>query len=160
MGREEEERATTSDGSIVPLPWEPKIIAFLCNWCSYVGADLAGTRRIEYPASMRIVRVPCSGRIDPVFVIRSFQRGADGVLVSGCHPGECHYNEGNYYARRRMAMFRKLLAFVGIDPRRLQMSWVSANEGQKWAKVVTEVTQEIQALGPLQPQERTRATHH
>ena len=160
MGREEEERATTSDGSIVSLPWEPKIIAFLCNWCSYVGADLAGTRRIEYPASMRIIRVPCSGRIDPVFVIRSFQRGADGVLVSGCHPGECHYQKGNYYARRRMAMFRKLLEFVGIDPRRLQMSWVSANEGKKWAKVVSEVTEEIRALGPLQPRERTLEQNH
>jgi F420-non-reducing hydrogenase iron-sulfur subunit len=132
-----------------PMSWEPKIVAFLCNWCSYVGADLAGTSRTQYPANVRIVRVPCSGRVDPVFVIRSFQRGADGVLVSGCHPGDCHYTKGNFYARRRIMMFRELLEFVGIDPRRLQMSWVSASEGKKWAQVVTQVTEEIKALGPL-----------
>jgi len=132
-----------------PTPWEPKIVAFLCNWCSYVGADLAGTSRTQYPASVRIIRVPCSGRIDPVFIIRSFQRGADGVLVSGCHPGDCHYNKGNFYARRRLMMFRQLLEFVGIDPRRLQMSWVSASEGHKWAQVVTQVTEEIRVLGAL-----------
>ena len=140
--------------------WEPKIVAFLCNWCSYVGADLAGTSRIQYPASVRIVRVPCSGRIDPVFIIRSFQRGADGILVSGCHPGDCHYNKGNYYARRRMLMFRKLIEFAGIDPRRLQMSWVSASEGHKWAQVVTSVTEEIKALGPLRVQETADAQHN
>jgi coenzyme F420-reducing hydrogenase delta subunit len=131
--------------------WEPRIVAFLCNWCSYVGADLAGTSRLEYPATVRIVRLPCTGRIDPVFILRALQRGADGVLVSGCHPGDCHYNKGNYYAQRRMMMFRKLLEFAGIDPRRLQMSWVSASEGHKWAQVVTDVTTEIQALGPLNP---------
>jgi coenzyme F420-reducing hydrogenase delta subunit len=114
-----------------------------------VGADLAGTSRTQYPASVRIIRVPCSGRIDPVFIIRSFQRGADGVLVSGCHPGDCHYNKGNFYARRRLMMFRQLLEFVGIDPRRLQMSWVSASEGHKWAQVVTQVTEEIRVLGAL-----------
>jgi F420-non-reducing hydrogenase iron-sulfur subunit len=140
--------------------WEPKIVAFLCNWCSYVGADLAGTSRIEYPASVRIIRVPCSGRIDPVFIIRSFQRGIDGVLVSGCHPGDCHYNRGNFFARRRMMMFRKLIEFVGIDPRRMQMSWVSASEGHKWADVVTQVTEEIKALGPIRPQELDSARHH
>lgn len=129
--------------------WEPRIFAFLCNWCSYVGADLAGTSRLVYPATVRIIRLPCTGRIDPVFILRSFQRGADGVLVSGCHPGDCHYSKGNYYARRRMLMFRKLLEFAGIDPRRMQMSWVSASEGHKWAQVVTDVTQEIAALGPL-----------
>ena len=133
--------------------WEPRIIAFLCNWCSYVGADLAGTSRLEYPATVRIIRLPCTGRIDPVFILRSLQRGADGVLVSGCHPGDCHYSKGNYYAQRRMMMFRKLIEFAGIDPRRLQMSWVSASEGHKWAQVVTEVTRELQALGPLHPQE-------
>ena len=129
--------------------WEPRIVAFLCNWCSYVGADLAGTTRITYPASVRIIRVPCSGRIDPVFIVRSFQRGADGVLLSGCHPGDCHYTKGNYYARRRMLMLRSLLELTGIDPQRLQMSWVSASEGHKWAHVVTDVTEQIARLGPL-----------
>jgi coenzyme F420-reducing hydrogenase delta subunit len=132
-----------------PSSWEPRIFAFLCNWCSYVGADLAGTSRLVYPATVRIIRLPCTGRVDPVFILRSFQRGADGVLVSGCHPGDCHYSKGNFYARRRMRMFRRLLEFVGIDPRRMQMSWVSASEGQKWAQVVTDVTNEITALGPL-----------
>jgi len=98
---------------------------------------------------VRIIRLPCTGRVDPVFILRSFQRGADGVLVSGCHPGDCHYSKGNFYARRRMLMFRRLLEFVGIDPRRMQMSWVSASEGLKWAQVVTDVTNDIKALGPL-----------
>ena len=129
--------------------WEPSVVAFLCNWCSYAAADLAGTNRIEYPANVRVIRVPCAGQVDPVFILRSFQRGADGVLVSGCHPGDCHYGRGSYYAGRRMTMFRKLVEFVGIDPRRLQMSWVSASEGTKWAQVVTEVTREIEKLGPL-----------
>lgn len=131
-------------------PWEPKIIAFLCNWCSYVGADLAGTSRTIYPESVRIIRVPCSGHVDPVFIVRTFQRGADGVLVSGCHPGDCHYTKGNYYARRRMLMLRKLLEFTGINPQRVQMSWISASEGQKWAQVVRKATEEIRRLGPLE----------
>jgi coenzyme F420-reducing hydrogenase delta subunit len=129
--------------------WEPKIVAFLCNWCSYVGADLAGTSRITYSPNIRVIRVPCSGRVDPIFILRSLQRGADGVLVSGCHPGDCHYTNGNYYARRRMMMLRKLLEFMGIDPRRVQMSWVSASEGRKWAQVVNEATEEIRRLGPF-----------
>ena len=128
--------------------WEPRIIALVCNWCSYVGADLAGTSRTVYPASVRIIRVPCSGRIDPVFVVRAFQRGADGVLVSGCHPGDCHYNKGNYYARRRMMMLTKLLEFSGLDPRRIQMSWVSASEGGKWAQIISDMTEQIRQLGP------------
>jgi len=146
------ERTRTDQGTAQETPWQPRIVAFLCNWCSYVGADLAGTSRIEYPATVRIIRVPCSGRIDPVFILRSFQSGADGVLISGCHPGDCHYGQGNFYARRRMTMFRELLEFTGIDPRRIQMSWVSASEGSKWAQVVTEVTDEIRALGPLHNQ--------
>lgn len=129
--------------------WQPKIVAFLCSWCSYVGADLAGTSRITYPENVRLIRVPCSGRIDPVFVLRSLQEGADGVLISGCHPGDCHYNEGNYYARRRMLMLRKLLEFVGIESERVQVSWVSASEGGKWAEVVTAVTAGINRLGPI-----------
>jgi F420-non-reducing hydrogenase iron-sulfur subunit len=125
----------------------PKIVAFLCRWCSYAGADLAGSSRIKYPADIRIIRVPCSCRVDPNLVIRCLQQGVDGVLVSGCHPGDCHYTSGNYNARRRMLMLKELLAFVGVDPRRVQMSWVSASEGSKWAQVVADVTQDIVQLG-------------
>jgi F420-non-reducing hydrogenase iron-sulfur subunit len=137
-----------------PGAWEPKIVAFLCNWCSYAGADLAGGSRLKYPANVRIIRVPCSARMDPKLVLKALEKGADGVLVSGCHPGDCHYTEGNYHARRRMTMFRKLVEFIGVDPERVQMSWVSASEGPKWAQVVTEVTEGIRALGPLQATER------
>lgn len=128
--------------------WEPKIIAFLCNWCSYAGADLAGTSRIQYPLSIRIIRVPCSGRIDPLFILASLQKGADGVLVSGCHPGECHYLSGNYSARRKFALLKGLLEYMGLEEGRVQFSWVSASEGVRFAKVVEEVTARIRALGP------------
>jgi F420-non-reducing hydrogenase iron-sulfur subunit len=130
--------------------WEPKIIGFLCNWCSYAGADLAGTSRIEYPSNVRIIRVPCSGRINPLFVLKCLTDGADGVLISGCHIGDCHYSEGNYYARRRFAVLKKLLEYLGIDSRRFQMSWVSASEGDKWAKVVRELVEDIKSAGPNQ----------
>ena len=141
--------------------WEPKIIAFLCNWCSYAGADLAGGNRIKYPANVRIIRVPCSARIDPKLVLKSIEKeGVDGVIVSGCHPGDCHYTEGNYYTRRRMLMFRRLMEFIGVDSRRIQMSWVSASEGPKWAEVVSQVTDEIRALGPLHPWETANARDH
>lgn len=129
--------------------WQPKIVAFLCNWCSYAGADLAGMSRFAYPAAIRIVRLPCSGRVDPMFVLKSFQRGADMVLVSGCHPGDCHYTSGNYHARRKLQAFRELLDFLGIDKRRFKMSWVSAAEGAKWASVVKEITREATELGPF-----------
>lgn len=131
--------------------FEPKIVAFLCKWCSYAGADLAGTSRIKYPPNVRIIRLPCSARIDPKLVLKCLERGVDGVLVSGCHPGDCHYTSGNYHARRRMLMLRKLLEFMGVDPRRVQMSWVSASEGHKWAQVVAEVTKDIKGLGPFRP---------
>jgi F420-non-reducing hydrogenase iron-sulfur subunit len=131
--------------------FEPKIVAFLCRWCSYAGADLAGTSRIKYPPNVRIIRLPCSARIDPKLVLKCLERGVDGVLVSGCHPGDCHYTSGNYHARRRMLMLRKLLEFMGVDPRRVQMSWVSASEGHKWAQVVAEVTKEIKGLGSFRP---------
>jgi F420-non-reducing hydrogenase iron-sulfur subunit len=130
-------------------PWEPKIVAFLCNWCSYAGADLAGTSRIQYPSNVRIIRVPCSGRIDPLFILASLQKGTDGVLVSGCHPGECHYLTGNYSARRKFSLLKGLLEHVGLDEGRVQFSWVSASEGVRFAKVVREVTTRITALGPL-----------
>lgn len=128
--------------------WKPKIVGFLCNWCSYAGADLAGGSRLKYPANLRIIRVTCSGRMNPLFVLKCLEKGADGVLLSGCHPGDCHYTKGNYYARRRFAVFKKLLEFVGIDPRRFQVSWVSASEDKKWAEVVSKVTEEVKSAGP------------
>ena len=127
--------------------WEPKIVAFLCNWCSYAGADLAGTSRIQYPSNIRVVRVPCSGRIDPLFILASLQKGADGVLVSGCHPGECHYLTGNYSARRKFAVLKSLLEYMGLEEGRVQFSWVSASEGARFAKVVEQVTARIKVLG-------------
>jgi coenzyme F420-reducing hydrogenase delta subunit len=129
--------------------FEPKIVAFVCTWCTYAGADLAGTSRMHYPANVRVVKFPCTGRIDPVFILRAFQKGADGVLVSGCHPGDCHYMAGNFHARRRFAAFRALLDMIGVDLNRLQFSWVSAAEGGKWVQVVTELTERIRAMGPL-----------
>ena len=120
---------------------EPKIIAFLCNWCSYAGADLAGTGRLQYPANIRIIRVPCSGRINPIYVIKALMDGADSVLVSGCHPGDCHYLTGNFYARRRFNVLKRLLSIAGIDPRRVHFTWVSASEGGRFAQVIQEVTE-------------------
>jgi F420-non-reducing hydrogenase iron-sulfur subunit len=128
--------------------WEPTIVAFLCNWCSYAGADLAGISRIQYPPNVRVVRVPCSGRVNPLYIIKSLQHGADGVLVSGCHPGDCHYISGNYYARRRFTLLKDLLEAVGIEPGRVNFSWVSAAEGEKFSQVVTGVVNTVKALGP------------
>jgi coenzyme F420-reducing hydrogenase delta subunit len=128
--------------------WEPKLLGFCCRWCSYAGADLAGTSRKKYPANIRIIRVPCSGRVDPLFVIKALRLGFDGVLVSGCHPGDCHYQTGNYYARRRMAATKKFLEYMGIEPQRVQASWVSASEGEKFAEIVSEVTEGIREVGP------------
>jgi len=128
--------------------WEPKIVAFLCNWCSYAGADLAGVSRIQYPPNIRIIRVPCSGRINPLFIIKALQYGADGVLVSGCHPGDCHYISGNLVARRKFTLLKKFLDYMGIESERVNFSWVSAAEGEKFSRVVTEVVKEVKALGP------------
>jgi F420-non-reducing hydrogenase iron-sulfur subunit len=128
--------------------FEPKIVAFLCNWCSYAGADLAGISRIQYPPSIRVIRVPCSGRVDPFFILKALQSGADGVLISGCHPGDCHYLTGNYVARRRFAVLNDLLEFAGIDSGRVSFSWVSAAEGERFAEVVREVTERVRLLGP------------
>lgn len=130
--------------------FEPRIVAFVCNWCTYAGADLAGTSRLKYASNVRVVRVPCSGRVDPLLIVKAFERGADAVLVSGCHPGDCHYAEGNYYARRRFQVFRDLLLFVGIEPERVQFSWVSAAEGAKWADLINRLTAEVRALGPFE----------
>jgi F420-non-reducing hydrogenase iron-sulfur subunit len=128
--------------------WQPKILAILCNWCSYAGADLAGVSRIQYPPTIRVVRVPCSGRVDPLFIMKSLQTGFDGVLVSGCHPGDCHYLSGNYVARRRFAVLKPLLEFMGIEPDRVQFSWISAGEGERFAQVMTKVTNDVKKLGP------------
>jgi coenzyme F420-reducing hydrogenase delta subunit len=129
--------------------FEPRIVAFLCNWCSYAGADLAGTSRIQYPPNIRVIRVMCSGRVNPLFVAKCFAEGADGVLVSGCHIGDCHYMEGNYLARRRFIMMNFLLEYLGLESDRFQMSWVSASEGGKFAEVVSKVVDSVRALGPL-----------
>jgi len=128
--------------------WEPTIVGFLCNWCAYQGADLAGTSRMAYTPNVRIVRVMCTGRIDPTFVLKAFQSGADGVIVAGCHPGDCHYNEGNYKAMRRAALLRRLLSQIGIDGERFRLEWVSAGEGARWAQIADEMSAAIKAKGP------------
>ena len=128
--------------------WEPKILAFLCNWCSYAGADLAGTSRIQYPPNIRVIRVPCSGRVNPLFIVKALQAGMDGVLVSGCHPGDCHYLTGNYVGRRKSATLKEFIEYLGIEQGRVQFSWVSAAEGVKFSQVVDEVTNDIRKLGP------------
>jgi len=130
--------------------FQPNIVAFLCNWCSYAGADLAGTSRMQYPPNVKIIRVMCSGRVNPMFVVNALQEGADGVLIGGCHPGDCHYIQGNYFTRRRMAVLKKLLEYIGFDERRVRMTWVSAAEGKKFAEVISEVTEDIKKLGPVQ----------
>ncbi len=130
------------------IEYQPRIIGFLCSWCSYAGADMAGTARIAYPPNLRIIRVPCSGRVDPLFVVKCFQQGADGVLVAGCHPGDCHYVEGNYHTRRRFALLRPFLDFLGIERERFRVEWVSASEGRRFSQVVSSFTQELLSLGP------------
>ena len=132
-----------------PKEWEPRIIGFLCNWCTYAGADLAGSSRLKYPPNMRVVRVPCSGRINPQFILKAFERGFDGVLVSGCHPGDCHYAKGNYYTRRRLMLLKRFLEHVGIEPERFHFDWISAAEGQKFAEVVEKFTDEVRKVGPF-----------
>jgi F420-non-reducing hydrogenase iron-sulfur subunit len=128
--------------------FEPNILGFLCNWCSYAGADLAGTSRIKYPANLKSIRVMCSGRVDPAFVLEALRKGVDGVLIAGCHPGDCHYQSGNYKTNRRIKLLKKLLEELGIDPQRVRFEYVSASEGQKFATIVTEFVAEIKKLGP------------
>ena len=131
--------------------FEPKIIGFLCNWCSYAGADLAGVSRIQYPPNIRIIRVMCSGRIDPAFVLEAFKDGADGVLVAGCHlPSDCHYISGNAKANRRINLLKRVLKDYGIEPERLRLEWVSASEGDRWAAVVRSMVDDLKKLGPSQ----------
>lgn len=129
--------------------FEPKIIGFLCNWCAYAGADLAGVSRIQYPPNIRIIRVMCSGRIDPAFILEALKDGADGVLVAGCHlPSDCHYISGNFKALRRIKLLRKVLEQFGIEPERVRLEWISASEGDKFASVVQNMVGEIKKLGP------------
>jgi F420-non-reducing hydrogenase iron-sulfur subunit len=130
-----------------PLTWSPKIVAFVCNWCTYTGADLAGTSRLKMDPNVRVIRLTCSSRVNPLFIIKAFERGADGVIVSGCHTGDCHYSTGNYHARRRFAILHDLLNFMGVEEDRVTFSWVSASEGNKWQEVVNETTERIKALG-------------
>jgi F420-non-reducing hydrogenase iron-sulfur subunit len=128
--------------------FEPKIVAFLCKWCSSAGSDLAGVSRMKYPANVVPVTVMCSGSVSPNYIFSAFKNGADGVLISGCHPGDCHYIKGNYYARRRIALVKELLEFVGMEPQRFQMSWISAAEGTKYTEVIKDFVNELVPLGP------------
>ena len=132
----------------VAKEFEPRIVAFLCNWCSYAGADLAGVSRLQMPPTFRVIRVMCSSRVDPMFVVKAFLGGADGVIIAGCLPGDCHYLKGNYYARRRFAVLNKTFETLGLEPERLRLSWVSASDGPRYAEVVKEFTEEIRKLGP------------
>ncbi|MBN2199242.1 MAG: hydrogenase iron-sulfur subunit [Candidatus Aminicenantes bacterium] len=130
-------------------PFEPNLVGFLCTWCSYTGADFAGTARMTYAPNVKIIRVMCSGRVDPQFVLKAFREGADGVLISGCHPGDCHYKEGNYRTLRRYRLLIRVLEQMGIEPARLRLEWVSAAEGARFQRVCNEFTEQIRALGPL-----------
>jgi F420-non-reducing hydrogenase iron-sulfur subunit len=132
------------------MTFEPRLVGFLCNWCSYTGADLAGTSRLDYLPNCRVIRVMCSGRVDPTFIVKAFAMGADGVLVSGCHPGDCHYLEGNYKTMRRIPLLKMMLEQFGIEPERLRLTFVSASEGELWATVVDEFTETVRSLGPLE----------
>lgn len=136
------------DTKEVKTEFEPKILAFCCNWCAYAGADLAGVSRFQMPTDVRVIRVMCSGRVPPELIIRALANGLDGVMVLGCHPGECHYSEGNYLTRRRAHVLKRLLEYIGIEPERFQLRWVSAAEGAKFSAVVKETTDKIKALGP------------
>jgi len=137
------------------MAYEPRIVAFLCNWCTYTGADLAGVSRLKSPANIRVIRVMCSGRVDPTFILKAFELGADGVLIGGCHPGDCHYSEGNYKTLRRVHMLKPLLQTFGIDTQRVRLAWISASEGDVFQAVTTEFTEKIRSLGPLNWKQRT-----
>lgn len=150
MSQKEATLDAEMDTPAEPREWQPAILGILCNWCSYAGADLAGSARLRYPETVRIVRVPCSGRTDPMLVLKGFQKGFDGVMVLGCHPGDCHYAKGNYYARRRIALVQDLLKSLGIPEERFHFEWVSASEGNRFAELVTEFTEKLKSLGPFE----------
>jgi F420-non-reducing hydrogenase iron-sulfur subunit len=136
--------------TVAAEPFEPRIIAFFCTWCTYTAADLAGTARMRYAPNVRVVRLMCSGRVDPQFVLAAFREGADGVLIGGCHPGDCHYEQGNYNAWRRVELLRPLLGEMGIEQERLRLEWISASEGDKVRRVCNEMTEQVRRLGPLE----------
>jgi F420-non-reducing hydrogenase iron-sulfur subunit len=140
---------TQADINLIENDFKPTIIVFACNWCSYAGADLAGVSRIQYPSNVRIVRVMCSGRVDPAFILKAFLKGADGVIVAGCHPGDCHYLEGNLRAEERINNTIQALKVLGWEASRLRLEWISASEGKRFAQVMTEFTQQIKNLGPI-----------
>jgi F420-non-reducing hydrogenase iron-sulfur subunit len=130
------------------MEFEPKIIAFVCNWCTYAAADLAGTSRIQYPPNVRIIRLMCSGAVDPIYIMKALLEGADGILIGGCHPGDCHYQNGNYKARRRIAILKTILRNLGIPDERVQLKWISASEGKKFADTITKMVEDLKKLGP------------
>jgi F420-non-reducing hydrogenase iron-sulfur subunit len=130
-------------------PWRPRIVAFFCNWCTYTAADLAGVSRLKYASNVRVIRLMCSGRVDPQFIVEALVKGADGVLIGGCHPGDCHYVEGNYKMLRRFRMLQRLLQNMGIEPERVRLEWISAAEGEKVKRVVNDLTEAVRKLGPL-----------
>jgi len=134
--------------------WEPRIVAFFCNWCTYTAADLAGVSRLRHAPNARIIRVMCSGRVDPQFILDAFAKGADGVLLGGCHPGDCHYIEGNYKALRRMQLLKHLLKDMGIEEKRFRLEWISASEGERFARTVDEFVFNVSGLGPLRGESR------
>ena len=142
--------------SVKNKEWTPKIVAFCCNWCSYAGADLAGNNRLEYPGNVKIIRIPCSCRLNPMFILRAFQRGADGVILCGCHPGDCHYSTGNYFARRRMTLLFSMLDFLGIEKGRTRVEWCSAAEGVRFAEIMNDFVKQITELGECKKLEDVR----
>ncbi len=135
------------------MDFEPTIVSFLCNWCSYTGADLAGTSRLSYAPNIRIIRVMCSGRVEPTFILKAFREGADGVLICGCHPGDCHYHEGNYKCLRRYKLLQKYIDQIGIKKERLRLAWISASEGKQFAELADEMTEAVKKLGPCKIKE-------
>jgi F420-non-reducing hydrogenase iron-sulfur subunit len=142
-------KTNSSTVSSPPTTWQPKIAAFFCNWCTYTAADLAGVSRLKYAANARVIRLMCSGRVDPQFILDAFAKGADGVLIGGCHPGDCHYVEGNYKTLRRFEMLKRVLRELGIEEERLRLEWISASEGDKVRTVVNDMVERLKALRPL-----------
>ena len=139
---------TESKTAETATAFQPRIVAYVCNWCTYAGADLAGTSRLRYPPNVRIIKLPCTGRIDPLFILKAFEGGADAVLVSGCHPGDCHYQEGNYKARRRIAILEETLKAMGFEGDRVMLRWISASEGGLFAETIRDFTEKVRAKGP------------
>lgn len=140
--------------------WEPKIVAFFCNWCTYTAADLAGVSRLKHATNTRVIRIMCSGRVDPQFILQAFASGADGVLIGGCHPGDCHYSEGNYKLLRRFRLLKRMLANMGIEEERCRLEWISASEGDKVKTVINDMVEKVRALGPMRLPVQIRELDH